>query len=189
MSASTDLALLRLVAPSLGCCLAEAIVSDAGIDRCVTVGFGGSFGSGRTWGRVGCARRGIEVYQQHDHSTALVPWSAVRAVRAAAPVGLLAELAAAVEFYAAGPRYRPDYLPANLCPEHPQCQAMSREDLATARAAVHDAWERDVADPFWRHYRIATTRLQAALAEVLAPTEADEPADLLEMLAAMGASA
>jgi hypothetical protein len=182
-------ALLGLAAPALGRSLSEAVLSDAGIVRCASLAFGGNFGAGLTWGHASCGRAGVEVYQQRDGSTALVPWSTVRAVRDQAPAGALAELASAVEFYAAGPRYRGYTLPAHLRPESPECRAMAPAALAAARAEVHDVWRRDVDVPFRDYYDRASARLQAALTTVLTLPTNDEPVDLLEMLAALEGTA
>jgi hypothetical protein len=189
MTAQADRDLLRLVAPQHGRALAAVIASEEGVTKYVALGFGGSFGSGSTWGTFSMEKDGLHIYQQGDGSRRTVPWSVIREVRSSTPQAMLAELVGVEHLYTQGPRYRLHTLPVHLRPESPERDRLTREQWTAACAEVEAAWRREVFVPFWEHRSRADARCRTALVAVLDPAT-DEPGDLLDMLAALeGASA
>lgn len=175
-----DMSLLRMVAGPMWWLLADAIVSDDGIQAAIQIRSGGNFGSGRGWGRYAVETHGIDIYRQQTGAVVTVTWATIRDLRDQTAPSALDRLAAASRLAKGGPRYRVMTLPLHLRPESLD-PSLTAQEVADQRAAVREQWDREIYQPFLAHRRAASDALAAAFDDVL---RTDEPMDLLEILAA-----
>jgi hypothetical protein len=184
----------RLLAATYGLtwCIADILLDDAGIERARA-----AMQSGHVHGATGLyyatGARGIITYRltgsgidvrRVDEQVA-VPWARVRAHRAALPAATLARLRDAVEaereHRRAYPTPYPDLGVRRVGPSsdiHPDDRGLYRERM--------DTYQRDVVGP-WRHRSVELLMaLQDAVRACLPAL--DEPADLLDHLAAVEAA-